>query len=696
MNQLVTTTHSKPYLNQITALWKKNASTLGFFPYGAFEEYCNKEQIIVACIEKNEFAGYLLFRYSKNTTVVVHLCINKKYRGQGVAKTLVDTLKVRAADTGGIFLKCRRDYSLSGFWSKLGFVYRTEVKGRGKDAAILSCWWMEPDNPNLFSAVENEVTKNKMCIVIDANVFFGIYSDEREDEEAKSLVADWFPDNVELCLTDEILNEINRKENNDARLHYLKLANSYTYIPYNIKKFEMFERQIAQILQGPETESRHSDIRHLAKAISGDALYFITRDKDILKYADAIYDNFQITIYQPYEFIVYLDQVERGSEYQPARLSGTQHTIRLINPNDVPDAVEKFVCRAKNEKSRALKKKIVLELARPKYSTCYVLDSSDGKKALLVTKEVDDTRIEVSLFRVTGSPLSMTLGHHLLRKIITITSQRRKLFVSITDQYINDELATVISQDGFFKLDSVWKKVSIHGAYTLASLGNYIENLKKVAPDNSQLLTLFSEKVKAINFSKNYYDGLNFEKSLWPVKITDLDVPTYLIPIKPEWAESLFDVDMANQSLFHVENIILQHELCYYRSKRPGNIKPYGRILWYVSYKKGFYGSGCLRAISYIKEVDIGKPKDLFRKNRRLGVYGWEDVLKAANKDLNKEIMAIRFSDSHMLVKPMEWRRLNSILKESNINTTLQSPVRINRRAFSKIYKKTLSADKRV
>lgn len=692
MNNFKITLQSNQYLDRVESLWRKNASTLGFFTKGAFREYSSKKQIIVAINGLGELAGYLLFRLSNNIATIVHLCINNKHRGHGLPKRLIDTLKENVAETRGIFLKCRRDYNLSDFWSKLGFVYRTEVVGRGKDSAILSCWWMELDNPNLFSTVENEFKNNKMCVVIDANVFYGIYSDERDDEEAKSLVADWLPDNIELCLTDEILNEIQRNDNKEERLHSLKLTNSYTYIPYNRKKAEILEKEISKIIHGPETESRRSDIRHLAKAISGDVLYFITRDRNILKYADVIYKNYQISIYQPYEFIIYLDQIERGSEYQPARLSGTVHAIRLMNPDDVPDAVDKFVCRLKNEKSRVFKKKIEAELAHPKNSSFYVLDSPDGKKALLVTREVDISRMEVPLFRISGSPLSMTLGHHLLRKIITEAVQSRKLFISITDQYINIELAAVISQDGFFKIDNTWIKVSIHGAYSLASLGRFIEELIRIAPGNSQMLSLLAEKGKNVALYNNN-DGLILERILWPVKIIDLDVPTYIIPIKPEWAERLFDVDMADQSLFHIENRILQHELCYFRAKHPGNIKPYGRILWYVSNKNGIYGSGSLRAISYIEKVEIGKPKNLFREYRRLGVYDWEDVLRAADNNLNKDIMAIKFSDSHMLEKPMEWRRLKSILIEFNIKTTLQSPLRIDWKVFSTLYKNTLSAN---
>jgi len=75
---------TKKHLFQVIALWKKNAHRLGFFTKGAFEEYKQKKNIIIAVDENNECVGYLLYRITKNTAIITHLCIDEKQRKQVV------------------------------------------------------------------------------------------------------------------------------------------------------------------------------------------------------------------------------------------------------------------------------------------------------------------------------------------------------------------------------------------------------------------------------------------------------------------------------------------------------------------------------------------------------------------------------------------------------------------------------------
>ena len=157
---------------------------------------------------------------------------------QGIAKLLVKKLKDISSDSRGIGLKCRRDYGLRGFWSALGFVAINEVQGKGKDAAPLTIWWMDFGHPDLLSSAARDHLIDKTCLVIDANVFYGIYSDEREDEESKALVADWLPEDIELCLTDEIFNEIDRRDMPEERIKNRQLAQSFTFIPSGSTKWE--------------------------------------------------------------------------------------------------------------------------------------------------------------------------------------------------------------------------------------------------------------------------------------------------------------------------------------------------------------------------------------------------------------------------------------------------------------------------
>lgn len=142
MSKILVSPNSEPFLPEIKKLWRRHSGRLGFFPEGAFEDHCARRQILAAHSERNELLGYLLFRHSRDHTVIVHLCVRSAFRSTGIAKSLVNNLRDISADSKGISLKCRRDYGLDGFWSALGFIAINEVKGKAKDGVPLTVWWM--------------------------------------------------------------------------------------------------------------------------------------------------------------------------------------------------------------------------------------------------------------------------------------------------------------------------------------------------------------------------------------------------------------------------------------------------------------------------------------------------------------------------------------------------------------------------
>ena len=76
------------FLPLVKKLGDENNKTLGFFPSGAFDECAHSKRILVAVNENGELLGYLLFRTTKSRVVIVHLCVDEKYRGINIANNL--------------------------------------------------------------------------------------------------------------------------------------------------------------------------------------------------------------------------------------------------------------------------------------------------------------------------------------------------------------------------------------------------------------------------------------------------------------------------------------------------------------------------------------------------------------------------------------------------------------------------------
>lgn len=200
-----------PHLSQVMALNAVRKSRLGQFPTGAFEDHAGRKLILAAIAPNNSLAGYLLYRValSKSRASIVHLATADEFHGQGIARLLVDRLKAETRHLTGISLSCRQSYDLGGLWRSLGFTVRHSKPGRSSDGAILDWWWFGHGQEDLFS--HSTFSESKLMVAMDANVFYDLTCPNRpQGQDTRVLQADWLQECIELCVTSEIYNEIQR------------------------------------------------------------------------------------------------------------------------------------------------------------------------------------------------------------------------------------------------------------------------------------------------------------------------------------------------------------------------------------------------------------------------------------------------------------------------------------------------------
>src|SRR5262249_53701286 len=109
----------------------------------------------------------------------------------------------------------------------------------------------------------------------------------------------------------------------------------------------------------------------------------------------------------------------------------------------------------------------------------------------------------------------------------------------------------------------------------------------------------------------------DLERTMWPAKITDSLLPTYLIPIKSAWSADLFGIP---QTITQRPNMTgLSREHVYSRSPPPRTSAP-ARLIWYVTdARRG--GLAAVIGCSRLDEAVTGKPAALFQRFRHLGVW---------------------------------------------------------------------------
>lgn len=680
-----------PYLEEVIRLGDKNRKTLGFLPEKAFVESAKKQKILIAIDSETQFAGYLLFRTSYNRINIDHLCIAPSHRGKGITKKLIDKLKTITKDKyEGIGLSCRNDYGLHDMWCGNGFIPKWEKPGRGKDGKLLTYWWYDYGHRNLFSIAPIQKLESKLCVVIDDQLFFDLYADESLDnEESKLLLADWLEPEIELCITDGIFIQINNINSDEERKLYRRFAENeqFTILPCESEKLDKFQEELKIFLSEKGIVKSDINFHHLARAIASDSHLFVTREPLLLNIANEIYEKFSLSVIRPINLVIQLNELSRNSEYQPIRLSGTSIEQVSVTKAEVETMTNYFYCSEQNETKTQFQQKLRRFISNPENFECFkVIEGKDKPLALIVYGKHNNHELEIPIVRVSDNPLSATLVQHLIFKSILYSAREGRQFTRINDSYLQDTVKKAIQEHQFIRVNEDFIKINLAFVETASQLSKFLKKIGNRLGKEYKFCLQLANSINKKNFIKDVQESANIERFLFPAKIIDAQIPSFIIPIEPKWAKDLFDEGLANQhlSLFGAKSeLAFNKEAVYYRSaKNYARIKAPFRILWYVSQDKYYVHVGAIRACSLADEVIINKSENLFQLFQRLGVYKLSD-LSSINKDKDENIMAIRFGYTELLNK-IELRTIRKTLNRPKI--TFQSLYKIDDSVFHQLY----------
>ncbi len=619
---------------------------------------------------------------------IVHLCVHSHWQGRGISRLLFDELKSLTKDGYlGVRVHCRVDYPANKLWPKLDFVAMGEIDGRGKKGTRLTIWKYEYDHPSLFSYASLQNENRKVKVVIDANVFYQLQAPDVPDhEESLPLLEPWL--DIDLYITPEMLNEISRNKNKAEREAARKFADSFNTVATKAShlNFQKTQKELRPLFPESLSQSDASDLRQLAYAISDGIPFFVTRDGLVLDRADDIFEKFSIQILRPSDLILMQDELLRGEDYAPSRLAGSNIRIEKVHSQQSGMLIKSFLPDS-GETKGSFNKKLQLALSNAStVETRVVLDAQGEAYGLISCSRQSDGQMDVPIFRVGKSAICRVVARYLINNLVMTASMENRKSIRISDEHLSPKVIPALQESGFFQFQEGWLKVGLQDTLDVNSTIALLSAPQW--PDFSR--DLLDKLTSLLHSASNSDVMLDIEKILWPLKITELDIPVYVVPIRPEWAMHLFDADIANQDLFGGEPaLILNAENVYYRSSFPKVLSAPGRVLWYVSAANRHYqGSMCIKACSYIDEVEIGKPKPLFSKYKNLGIYKWGDVYNGvAGSELDKDIMAFKFSKTEIFKHPISLSKLQEIWKaDGKIFNNAVSPLKISQGLFLSLY----------
>ena len=656
------------YLDAVDELMKRDRQTLGFLPKGALESYLKGEKggVLGAKIDPNQLAGYLLYSANPSYFRITQLCVSKEQRGQGIAKRLVNNLRESATTQKAIKLNCRRDFPANNLWPELGFVTLGEKPSRSRNGHFLTIWQLALapfDQLELFQA---KTSSEALDIIIDANIFFDF--DEPDIDKtipSKALLSDSLVGSLELWITDELLNEINRQDDPEKRKKSQNRAQNFPKIESAPHLFERFSERLEEILPSNKSSQR-SDIRQLARAAASNVKTFVTTDGDLLKESQSIFDITGLDVVNPTKLIIQLHEFSQGKSYSPDRIAGFNLRWDRLTYRDLANFT--FGPLLNNERKGKFQEKLQPLIAQPNRYKCELLRSGDDVVALRVLMNSSNQILISPLARVTFSANSSLFGRFLIADTLSKSVEKNLNMVKFEDSALTPNLIPELLEMGF---------VECNNGFVKFCFSRYLSR--------KEVLSMISELCPEVEYIYQDMSNLELEQYCSPLVLASTDHNYFLIPIRPGYATGLIDRHQSSRDLFGSDsNILLRWDNVYYRSKnRHKMLTAPGRILWYVSRKKKE-----IIAVSHLDDVVIDTTKELFRKFKRFGVLKWEDLYEMCERDPTKELMVLKFSNTFLFQEPISLDNIRTVYAKNNIGLSLQGPSKVAPEIFRELFQK--------
>ena len=675
--------HTDPLFEKVIELGKKNSSTLGLMPKDAFLDQSRKKCLIVAH-ENNVLAGYCLFREtpSKMRIGITQVCVSPAFRQKGVAHSLLDAIRDKYKNIfSGMLVSCREDYiEACNLWSKYGFIKMRRVRSRSVDENYLLKLLYSFGTVDLFSQGES----TDLRAAIDLNIIIKLMHKLPEHSEVHQLLADWLTDEVDYWYAKENRNEIHRDKDHSRASRTLTFLSSFHEMNCDPSECEKYLPLLKQIHPG-NTPNHSSDRRQIAECKVSRIAYFVTMDGQLIDNRDVILEKMGITILRPAEFILEIDELKNRRLYEPLRLQGARFDVKRLESSELSSNVDFFLANNIGERKAEFLSAITTLSADTSNSYIKIIYSPDSDKVGLYGVKSESDSVCIDVLRVRASSISNTLFHQILIEVIRDAVSRSKQRIIVNEQNLSSDQKQILTNNGFYEIDQHWVKVAFSGFFKSTTVVSATDEIMK----NQQFFKLttaisaFEDQDLSTNFK------LRLERSLWPAKLLDLELPSYVVPIKPLWASHLFDYLSAEGTLFGSSpELSWGKENVYYKSAyQEFGLFP-GRILWYASQEPGFVRQKAIVACSYLNNVIVGEAKQLFSTFHRYGVYEWSDISKMVDGDIHAPIQVLQFSDTEVFKTPIPFEKVNEVLLEENSKRqTFVSRVRITNSIFNKLYK---------
>ena len=549
----------------------------------------------------------------------------------------------------------------------LGFIPIRDKPGRSAEGHLLTIWHYNLTNKEQqLSLFQARISDDAVDAVIDAQIFFDFNEpDSDKAMPSKALLADFLVDSLNIWIDDELLVEINRKADEECRQISKQCSEAFRRINYDKQKSEEIESQLKGILSS-RTESDQSDIRHLSNTAASEANIFITRDTVLLKKSKEIYELTGLEVLSPETLITRIHEISDRKSYTSIRVSGFDVQWRRLTPEDVISLPSDSFLNPGERKGK-LEEKLKAFFAYPRRYECELLYSENRPVSVRVLEKEDNKSIVVHLARVSPSKDSSLFERFAIADTIYRAVSDKIPMVKYLKSDENHQLRPNLTEMGFTEVEDGFVR------FCFSKCMSQTETLTAIAELSPNSLSIYKKMTP-----------LDLELHCSPVSVA-ANQEHFVIPIKAPYAMSLVDRFQSAHDMFGGKaSVLLRWDNVYYRSKSFQHmLRAPARILWYVS------GANHQRvvAISHLDAVEIDTPRVLYKEYAKLGILEWEELYELCDRNVDANIMVLKFSHTFTFRNPVTLNELRKILlEEEDRNLSVQSPTRMTVSTFDRVF----------
>lgn len=668
-------------LDQVIALGRRNRARLGFLPNEAFRDRAVAGTLLalVRSDASRSLGAYALFDLVHHEISLRHLCVDEAVRGHGLARDLVSSLQRRHGDRRGVSLLCRRDYGLDGMWESLGFIPVSERPGRNLRGDPVTRWHLDFGQKSFFDWRSDR----RIPFAIDSNVFYDLWTERETSWATREAFPDWLAEEIEVVVSDEILKDVNKVQESRLRRHLREAFQQHRQVRTGTVPANAALNRLKVALQASAipVDPGESDLRQLSSAIAEGIQSFVTSDGQLLQHVGKIaWQDFGIAVLHPSDIVRRVDELRAKTAYTPVALANTDISLRQVNAGELDRLADIFLAKSDGERLSDFLK--ACRAARQGGAEIIVVEDRPSRPLALIARKYEPRFLDVDILRLATSTLSRTLAQHLLALQRNDATCQGKEAVRVSDPAAS-RFKEALSAEGYLHGDN----------------GKWIATCCAVLADDNQaaLAAIRRADVPNLVFRRlvhrlgsnqplSPHEVAEAETYFSPLKILDASVTNLLVPIRPSFAEQLFDVTLSTQKLFQrPKQLGIEREQVYYKSPRFSSKTTLpARILWYVSGDGMRPGTRAVRACSILRSVEIDTPERLIERYRQLGVFTVNDVRKLSKND---GALAMLFTNTELFPHPIRLDVIRKISKSLNQKLILRSATPVTSPFFKEVYR---------